>query len=181
MISEWNYHRQIVFIPSLIYWLEKYISICTNKFTCPEFFFFPVNPNTKGTYYHTIYCGESGTIHSWNIFEERDHPIAMCRAEFNTSSNLKTGGLFFWLDRYLQNTGNAVITDRGLCVQKGILEMSNRFFYGSELIKKRWYRSRGFMEMELMSILVFKIGDRECLIGEWDNTEFNILVVKEPD
>ena len=37
------------------------------------------------------------------------------------------------------------------------------------------------MDMELMSILVFKIGDRECLIGEWDNTEFNILVVKEPD
>ena len=49
----------------------------------------------EGTKYHTIYCGESGTIHSWNIFEERDHPIAMCRAEFNTSSNLKTGGLFF--------------------------------------------------------------------------------------
>ena len=35
--------------------------------------------------------------------------------------------------------------------------------------------------MELMSALVFKIGDMACLIGKLDDTEFNILVVKEPD
>ena len=37
------------------------------------------------------------------------------------------------------------------------------------------------MDMELMSTLVFKIGDMACLIGKWNDTEFNISVVKEPD
>ena len=61
----------------------------------PRMFFYNRKPHLEGNKYHTICCGESGTIHSWNIPEERDNPIATCRAEFNTSSNMKTGGLMF--------------------------------------------------------------------------------------
>ena len=63
-----------------------------------------------------------------------------------------------------------MIIDSGFCVLKGILEMRNMGVYGIAFIKKSIYwpvRVHG--------------GDVECISCEWDKTEFNIFVLKEPD
>ena len=73
----------------------------------------------------------------WEIVEGRDRPIPMGRSQFETSPNMKTFGLMLQLTRSMWSTGKAVVMDVGLCVLKGLLEMSKRVVYGSVLIKKR--------------------------------------------
>ena len=75
-----------------------------------------------------------------------------------------------------------MIMDSVFCVLGGILKMRKRGYYGSTLIKKRRYWPRGIHGDEINEYFSTKnIGDVGCLSGEWDETEFNIFVMKEPD
>ena len=95
---------------------------------------------------------------------------------------MKTAGLMLRLTRALWSNGRAVITDSGFCDLKGILEMRKRGFCGSALIKKRQYWPRGvYGDVTNVYLMSKIIGDVGCLSGEWDETEFNIFVLKEPD
>ena len=68
-----------------------------NNFTCPGFFFYPCKPHKNGNKYHSIFCGESGIMYRWDIFEGRYHPIPMGRSQFITSTKLKMVGLMIQL------------------------------------------------------------------------------------
>ena len=71
------------------------------------------------------------------------------------------------------STGKAVVMDVGLCVLKGLLEMSKRVVYGSVLIKKRCYFPKWIHGDSINYYFRYKIiGDVECLTGEWDETVF---------
>ena len=121
-------------------------------------------------------------MYGWEIVEGRDHPIPMGRPEFETSPNMKTFGLMLRLTRALCSTWKAVIMDSGFCVLKGLLEMRKRGVYGSALIKKRCYWPRGVYGDAINDYFRSKnIGDVGYLSGEWDETEFNIYFLKEPD
>ena len=69
MIVAWNGHIKIIFTPSWISYLDEYMSVWMKKFTYPGFVFCPCKTNTKGNYYHTICCGESGIIYGGDIVE----------------------------------------------------------------------------------------------------------------
>ena len=50
------------------------------------------------------------------------------------------------------------------------------------MIKKRRYWPRGFHREGINDYFRSKnIGNVGCLSSEWDNTEFNVFVLKEPD
>ena len=51
------------------------MSVWIYKSTRPGFVFIPLNPHKNGNKYHTIFCGESGIMYGWEIFEGRDHLI----------------------------------------------------------------------------------------------------------
>ena len=60
--------------------------------------------------------------------------------------------------------------------------MRKRGVYGSALIKMRRYWPRGVYGDGVYDCSSTKnIGDVGCLSGEWNETEFNIFVMKEPD
>ena len=88
---EWSHEK--IFIPSWISCLDKSISVWTDKLTFQGFVFYTRKNHTKGNKYHTICCGEIGILYDWDIGEGRNHPIPMGRTEFETSPNMKTGGL----------------------------------------------------------------------------------------
>ena len=59
--------------------------------------------------------------------------------------------------------------------------MRRRGVYGSSLIKKRRYWPRGVHRDGINKYFIKKkVGDMGCPSGEWDETEFNIFVMKEP-
>ena len=147
MIFEWNYHMPKFFIPSWILCLDEYISIWMNKSTCLGFFSCPHNPHTKGNKYHTICCGESGIIYGWGFVGVRDHLIPMGRPKFYSSPNMKTVGLFIWLNISLWSTGKVVIIYSSFCVLKWLSQMSNRGVYGGTLVKNRHYCPKGFTDL----------------------------------
>ena len=181
MIVAWNGHMQKVFIPSLISYLYETMSVWMNKFTCPGFVLCPLKPHPKGNKYHTICCGESGIIYGWEIFELKYHPIPLGRPEFYTSPNKKTVVLMLWLIRSLWSTGKVVIIYSGFFVFKVLLETRRRGVNGILLMKKRLYWTRGFHWDETNdSFRAKNIGDLGCISGEWDDTEFNIFVLKDP-
>ena len=146
----WNSHRRRIFIPSWISRLDESMYVWMNKFTCPGFVFCPRKPHPKGNKYHTICCGESGIIYVLEIVEGRDHQIPMGRPEFYTSPNMKTVVLLLWITRARRNTGKAVILHSSLGFLKGVLEMRERGFYGSALIKIGNIGLGGFMYVALM-------------------------------
>ena len=75
--------------------------------------------------------------------------------------------------------GNAVLTDIGFFVPRGIFEKRNRGIYGSALIKKRRYWPMGINLDAINDYYRSKhIGDVGYLSGECDNTEY---FLKEPD
>ena len=54
--------------------------------------------------------------------------------------------------------------------------------YGSALIKNRRYWPKGFHRDGINNGIRSKnIGDMGCIIGEWDETEFDVFILKEPD
>ena len=128
---------------------DKYLSVWTNKFTCPCFVLCPHKLHRKGNEYCNICCGESNIMYGWDIVEGRDHPIPLGRPEFVTSLNMNTVGLMLWLTRELRSTGNAVIMDIGFYVLKVWLEMRRRGLYESEFIKRGNIVLRGFIDMAL--------------------------------
>ena len=65
-------------------------------------------------------------MYVWEIVEGRYHLISMLRAQFETSTNIKTVGLMIGLTRLLWSTWKVVIMYSGLCVLKGLLEMRKR-------------------------------------------------------
>ena len=69
--------------------------------------------------------------------------ITMGRPQLKRSPYMKTVGLMLQLTILIYSTGKAVILDSGLCVLKVILEVSKKRFYGSSLIKKSLYWTRG--------------------------------------
>ena len=72
--------------------------------------------------------------------------------------------------------------DRGFCVLKEQLETRKRGVYGSALIKKRCYWSMGVYGYTIDDYFRSKyIGDVGYLSGEWEETEFNIFVLKDTD
>ena len=162
MIVACNGHTQIIFIPYWISCLYESMSAWMNKFTCPGFVFFPCKPHPKGNEYHTICCGESGIMYGWEIVEMRDNPITMGWPESDKNPNMNTVGLMLWPMKALCITGKAVIMNSGFFFFKGILEMTKRGVYGSELIKKRRYWPRGVMYMEL----TFTLGQK--ILVMWD-------------
>ena len=95
---------------------------------------------------------------------------------------MKTIGIMLRLTRALWSTGKAMIMDSCFCVLKGLLEMRKRGVYGSTLIKKRRYWPRGVSGDAINDYFRSKYtGGLGCLSGEWDDTEFNIFVLMEPD
>ena len=93
-----------------------------NKFICPGFIFFPSKPHPKGNNFHTIFCGESGIMYGWDIFEVRDHLISMGQYEFDRSTHMKMVGLVLQLTRAIWVTGKAVVMNSCFCLLKGIFE-----------------------------------------------------------
>ena len=88
-------------------------------------------------------------------------------------------GLNLQIMRYLWIKGKEVIFGRGLCVLKTLLEIRNKGVYVSELIKKRRYLNMGFHGYginEYFSKICF--GDMGCLGGEWYETEFILLLLR---
>ena len=64
-------------------------------------------------------------------------------SKFETSPNMNTVELMIQLIRAIWITGKVIIMVRRFCVIKGLLEVINRGFYGSALIKKmRYYHNR---------------------------------------
>ena len=60
--------------------------------------------------------------------------------------------------------------------------MKTRGVYVCALIKKRLYWSRGVHGDRINDYFSLnKIGGMGCLSGNWDKTEVNIFVVKEPE
>ena len=75
----------------------------------------------------------------------------------------------------------AVILDSSFCVLNRILE-TRKIFLGSVLIKKRRYCPRGVHGDGINEYFSTKnIGDVVYINVEWDETEFNIFVMKETD
>ena len=74
-----------------------------------------------------------------------------------------------------------MITKSGFFVLKGISETRKMGVYGSTLIKKRRYWSRGVYGYPINDYFRLKhIGDVGCLSGEWYKTDFNIFILKNP-
>ena len=59
--------------------------------------------------------------------------------------------------------------------------MRKRGVYGSALIKRRCYFYKKVCRYGVNESFSTKNGDVLCLSGEWDEIEFNIFVMKEPD
>ena len=150
---------------------------------CPGFFFCPHKPHPMGNEYHTICCGGIDILYGWEIVEGRDHTIPMGSPQFETRHNMKTVGLMLQITRSLWSTGKAVIMDSGFFVLKVLLKMNGGGGgYGSALMKKRYYWPRGVHRDGINECFRSKnVGDVGCLSGEWDETEFNVFVLKEPD
>ena len=81
----------------------------------------------------------------------------------------------------LCSTGNAVITENSLCFLKGLLEMRRRVVYGNSLIKRGHIGLRESTEILLTINSVQNTGDMGYMSGEWDETESNDFISKEPD
>ena len=122
-----------------------------NKFTWPVFFLWPCKPHPKDNKYHTIFCGDIGIMHKWDIVEGRYHKIPMGRPQLKTSPNMKTVEIMIWLTRELPTTGKAVVTYSGFCVLKLLQETRKRGLYGSLLIKRGTIGLRRFIVMLLTS------------------------------
>ena len=67
----------------------------------------------------------------------------------------------------------------GFCVLKLILSMRRRGFYVIELIKKRNYWPIGINRYFINGYFRSKhTGDVGCISGKWDETEFNIFILR---
>ena len=137
------WHTKDVFIPSWMPCLDEYISIWSNKFTCPGWMFVPRNPHPKVNEYHTICCVESRIMYRWELVEGKDRPKDLGREKFETGPGTYIMVIMWRITKPLWGTGKPVIEDSGFSVLKGFIGMYERGVYGSAEKKKRRYLPEG--------------------------------------
>ena len=75
-----------------------------------------------------------------------------------------------------------MILDSGFCVLKGIIELRKKGVFAAALIKKRRYWPKYVpCQMIVEKFKDNEVGHQEALKGVFENIDFHIFVMKEPD
>lgn len=72
--------------------------------------------------------------------------------------------------------------DLGFCVLKGLIELKEKGLAAVALIKKQWYRIK-YIDGEVIKehFLDKEVGDTDALLGSFENHQFHVLAMMEPD
>jgi len=136
MIAEWNKSMVEAFSPGWVVCLDKSMSICHSRWTCPGWVFCPRKPHLFGHEYHTVCCGMSGIMFAIEMVEGKDRHQDLGPPEFESVID-KTGGLLLRMLKSCFNSGRYVVLDSGFCVLKAIVALYEKGLYAGALIKKR--------------------------------------------
>ena len=74
MIKVWNKNMTAILTSSWITFLDKFMSVWTNRWTCPSWIFCTRKPHTIGNEYHYIYCGIYGITFAIELVEGNTIP-----------------------------------------------------------------------------------------------------------
>ena len=179
MISLWNANMAEIFSPGWACCLDESMSIWFNRYTCPGWVFCPRKPHPWGNEYHTIGCGVCGIMFGIEMVEG-EHAPKIPADPTNEKGN--TIGLLLRLCQSIYNSGRVVILDSGFCVLQGLIELRKLGVYASAIIKKRRYWPKHVPGKAMDKRMESKnIGEVDCIQGKLDNTDYNLLMMKEPD
>ena len=180
MITAFNDHMQIIFIPSWISCLDESMSIWTSRWTCPGWMYVPRKPHPQGNEYHSIACGLSGILYALELVEGKDRPSQRPNPEFQDQG--KTASLLLRLCKCLYRTGKVVILDSGFCVLQAIIALKKMGVYSSALVKKRRYWPKHIKGDDIKADFEdVDTGVTMRLPGELDGEKFDLFCLKEPD
>ena len=175
MVAEWNKNINDVFVAEWILYLDKSMSIWTNRWTCPGWVFCPRKPYPIGNEYHTIYCGVCGILFRMEMVEGKQRPAELP----SDPKTKKTMALLLRLCKGVSGFGRVVILDSGFCVLEGIVEIRKIGVYVGALIKKRRYWPK-YVPGEMIDEY-FKdkdVGEVDALHGTLDGVEYDFFCMK---
>ena len=105
---------------------------------CSGCIFCPCNPHQFGNEWHTACYILHGILFVVELVEGKAHTCQAGPLEFDDLGG-KTVGLSLHTTKGYFDTGRYVIIYSGLCVLKGLIELSNKGVFPCDVIKKRRY------------------------------------------
>ena len=181
MIEAWNASIIKTFSPGAVNCLDESMSPWTNKYTCPGFMFIPRKPWPFGNEYHSICCCKSGIMWQVELVEGKDEPKQKPTPEFDAIGG-NTTSLLLRLCKPIFHTGKLVVLDSGFCVLHALIELKKRGVFAASLIKKRRYWPKYIKGDAIRHHFDSKeVGDADSWPGKFDNENFHVFAMKEPD
>jgi Transposase IS4 len=74
MIEAWNENMRNNFIPLSINCIDELMAAWTTKYTCPGWMVIPRKPYPFVIKYHSICCGQTGSMFGIELVEGTDRP-----------------------------------------------------------------------------------------------------------
>ena len=99
--------------------LDEFMSLWSNRWTCPGWTFYSRKMWSMGYEYHSMCCGLSSIMFSIDLVEGKDRPEEALSLDLEKQG--PTVSLLLRMCKSLYTTGTVVILDTGFCVLQGIV------------------------------------------------------------